>query len=171
MPTRRFVDRFRPNIRLPDLRVPGFAAGGGRPDPILNGHFRVLIGETEVGVRQVSDLQLTDPKRTADGAAQTVTLTRAIDSDQTFYRWRRDAARSGDDRRRVRIHHLRQPWDETPAWTFTLLQAFPVRWTGPRFDAVWPELALEELELSYTTISWVLAKPKGDARDDEGNTT
>lgn len=167
MPTRRFIDRFRPDIRLPGIRLPG--SGAGRPEPILNAHFRVEIGQDEVGVARISDLQLSDPDRTAQGVAQTVTLTRAIDADRTFYRWRIEAARGRDERRRVRVHHLRRPGDETPAWTFTLISAVPVRWTGPRFDAVRPEIAWEELELSYTTISWVLPKPS-DTRDDQGDT-
>lgn len=169
MPTRRFIDRFRPQIRLPDIRLPGIGPDGGRPEPVLNAHFRVSIGQSEVGVARISDLQLSDPKQTADSLAQTVTLTRAIDADRTFYRWRVETARGRDDRRRVRIHHLRRPGDKTPAWSFTLISAFPVRWTGPRFDAVQPEVAWEELELSYTTISWVLPKPDGGAREDEGD--
>jgi phage tail-like protein len=172
MPTRRFIDRFRPEVRLPQVRRPELRQPGrgvGRPQPILNAHFRVEIGRQEVGVARISELQLSDPARTADAVAQTLTLARAIDADRTFYRWRIEAARGKDDRRRVRIHHLRAPGEETPAWTFTLISAWPVRWTGPRFDAAAPEIAWEELELSYTTISWVLPKPTGDARDDTGD--
>lgn len=168
MPTRRFIDRFRPDIRLPEIRRPGRHADE-RLEPILNAHFRVVIGKTELGVARISDLHLSDPENTAEAVAQTVTLTRAIDADRTFYRWRLEAARGRKDRRRVRIHHLHRPGDETPAWSFTLISAFPVRWTGPRFDAIRPEVAWEELEISYATISWVLPKPTGDARDEKGD--
>jgi phage tail-like protein len=167
-PTRRFIDRFRPDVRLPDIRLPGRGDDTSRPAPILNAHFRVLIGQHEVGVARISELHLSDPGQTADGVVQTLTLTRAIDADRTFYRWRIEAAAGKDDRRRVRIHHLYQPGDETPAWTFTLLGALPVRWSGPRFDAIRPELAWEELELSYKTIGWILPKSGGDGRADEG---
>ena len=167
-PTGRFIDRFRPNIRLPDIRLPGRGDDRNRPAPILNAHFRVEIGRVEVGVARISELHLSDPGATADEVVQTLTLSRAIDTDRTFYRWRIEAAAGKDDRRRVRIHHLRQPGDATPAWTFTLLGALPVRWTGTRFDAIRPEVAWEDLELSYTTIGWNLPKSGGDGRDDEG---
>jgi phage tail-like protein len=39
------------------------------------------------------------------------------------------------------------------AWRLT--RAWPVRWSGPAFDAMSGEIAWEELELAYDDLEWL----------------
>lgn len=125
-------------------------------DPLNNGFFKVRVGKQEIGVSWISPLQLTDTSKAGPELKQTVILKRAIDRSQLFYAWRRRVAANLRDRRPVRILHLDRPGDEGfPVNVFTLLAAQPIRWTGPCFDAVNPDLAFEEIELSYASLLWI----------------
>ena len=125
-------------------------------DPLNNGYFRVRVGKQEIDVSWISPLQLVDSNDEGSEPKQTVVLRRAIDKNQLFYAWRRRVAANLEDRRPVRILHLDRPGDEGfPVNVFTLLAATPVRWTGPCFDAMQPDLALEEIELSYHSLLWI----------------
>jgi phage tail-like protein len=125
-------------------------------EPLNNGFFRVQIGKREIGISSISPLQLSDPTKTEPDQKQTIILKRAIDRSQLFYAWRRQVTAGLRDRRPVRILHLDRPGEEGfPVNVFTLLAAQPIRWTGPSFDALNPDLAFEEIELSYASLLWI----------------
>lgn len=125
-------------------------------EPLNNGYFRVQVGKREIDVSWISPLQLLDTNEAESEPKQTVILRRAIDRNQLFYDWRRQVAAKLRDRRPVRILHLDRPGDDGfPVNVFTLLAATPIRWTGPCFDAIQPDIAHEEIELSYRSLLWI----------------
>lgn len=125
-------------------------------EPLNNGYFRVQVGKREIDVSWISPLQLLDTNEAESEPKQTVILRRAIDRNQLFYDWRRQVVAKLRDRRPVRILHLDRPGDDGfPVNVFTLLAATPIRWTGPCFDAIQPDIAYEEIELSYRSLLWI----------------
>lgn len=112
-----------------------------RDEPLGTGHFRVVVGERELGFAEVGPLS-------AGGMPATIVLRRALTRSPELFEWSRR-----DDRREVRIEQLDGPGGEIAnAWT--LVGAHPLRWTGPRFDAIAGGIAFEELELAYEDIRW-----------------
>lgn len=73
--------------------------------------------------------------------AATVTLRRGVSSDGALLDWARNP-----EPRRVTITLLDAR--NEPASRYVLLEARPVRWTGPTLDALSAALAIEELVLS-----------------------
>lgn len=160
------------------------ASGGkhGAPDrmPLVPAaHFRVLLGEKghEVTVRSVSPLHdwsegqaqarglpstakgrdapsTPDPSSSPVLPPQRVILTRAIDGDRTLWLWHREAAGGKAKPRNVTLVLLSGP-DGPPVHAWVLREARPLRWTGPAFDAMTSELAMEEVELTYTRVDWI----------------
>lgn len=133
---------------------PGAGTGDDPVDPVSNAHFRVLIDKEEIAVARISALQTPASGATQVDGALSIRLTRAIDGNRLLWEWRRAAAAGRRRRRRVRILHRRRPGDRVPLNVFTLIGAEPLRWTGPRFDAIEPDVALEEIEISYRTVVW-----------------
>lgn len=133
-------------------------------------NFRVNISNKEVSVARISPLELAaDPeelKRLAGGGRsgsrvwsappQTgrIVMTRAIDADRTFYEWRREAIAGKPAVRTVTIRQLDRSGKNTVnAWK--IVNAWPLRWTGPAFDALDGGIAHEALELVFTDINWL----------------
>jgi phage tail-like protein len=85
---------------------------------------------------------------------QTVVLTRAVDGDRACWAWHRAASEGKAKPRAVTLVLLAGPGGP-PLHAWILRDAHPVRWTGPGLDAMGPELAMEELELTYTRVDWV----------------
>lgn len=86
-------------------------------------------------------------------ARQSVTLRRATTQDRRFFDWYRDAAKRKNRERSVSIIQLDDA-DGKAVNIWRLEHARPVRWTGPGFDALSSEIAMEELEVSYKSIAW-----------------
>jgi phage tail-like protein len=129
--------------------------------------FRVLIGQAEIDVARVAGLSLAaDPAglraaRSHGGVAWSapplplrVTLARALDGDRRLYAWRREAILEGAAASRsVEIRQLdRDGRQVLNAW---LLQGWPLRWTGPEFDANGGGLAWETLEIVAHDLIWL----------------
>jgi phage tail-like protein len=97
-----------------------------------------------------------DPKRvlwSAPVANGTLLLTRALDGDRTLYAWRKEAMSGEPAVRTVVVRHLeRAGGDVLHTWQFT--SAWPLRWAGPRYDALHGGVALEELELVFQELNW-----------------
>jgi phage tail-like protein len=49
---------------------------------------------------------------------------------------------------------------------WTLVDARPVRWTGPTLDAIGQDLAMEEIELTYERLEWAAPEARNDAHAD-----
>jgi phage tail-like protein len=121
-------------------------------------YFRVLIGERELGFAEISPLSSkTDagvPAQEHDQQFETVILRRALTRSTELYDWRRRIVDGADDRRDITIHQLEGP-DGAIANSWRLVDAWPCRWSGPSFNALSGELAIEELELAFADLIWI----------------
>jgi T4-like virus tail tube protein gp19 len=124
--------------------------------PVRN--FRVFLGRREVGFCHVEGLVSEavpndDATELLDGTRPLV-LRRALGTDRVLFEWRERAA-SG--RRYPRDVALDQYDDRGVQCvnTFVFEGAWPVRWSGPVFEATSDGIALEELELSYERLIWM----------------
>jgi phage tail-like protein len=121
-------------------------------------YFRVLIGERELGFAEISPLSSkTDadvPGREHRQQFETVVLRRALTRSTELYEWRRRIVGGEDDRRDITIHQLESP-DGAIANSWRLVDAWPCRWSGPSFNALSGELAIEELELAFADLIWI----------------
>ena len=132
--------------------------------PPLHGtsHFRVLIGRREVGFSEVGPLtSATDLADEGAHRVETVVLRRALTQSTELFDWRRKIVAGKNDRRPVTIHQLASAGGEiVNSWR--LEGAWPCRWSGPSFDAVGNDVAMEELELAYDELFWLeLPQSKG----------
>jgi phage tail-like protein len=127
---------------------------GGEP-LLRTSYFRVVIGERELGFAEITPLtsrtQLDTDERRHE--YDTVVLRRALTRSTELYDWRRRIADGADDRRSVRIEQLETPGGPT-ANSWTLVDAWPCRWSGPAFDAQSSAIAVEELELAFADLVW-----------------
>jgi phage tail-like protein len=121
-------------------------------------YFRVLIGERELGFAEISPLSSkTDagiPAQEHHQQFETVILRRALTRSTELYDWRRRIVDGADDRRDITIHQLEGP-DGAIANSWRLVDAWPCRWSGPSFNALSGELAIEELELAFADLIWI----------------
>jgi T4-like virus tail tube protein gp19 len=121
-------------------------------EPLLGTcHFRVVIGDRELGFAEVSRL-------TSEGEEshrfETVVLRRALTRSTELYEWRRRIFEGKDDRREVTIQQLDAPQGRI-ANSWRLQRAWPRRWSGPAFNALAGEVAHEELELAFDDLVWL----------------
>lgn len=129
------------------------------PETLLGtNHFRVLIGERELGFAEVSrltsetDLGLSSGERSQ--RFETVVLQRALTRSTELYDWRRRIVDGEDDRRVVTIHQLETPGGRI-ANSWRLVGAWPCRWSGPSFNELDNSVAHEELELAFDDLVWL----------------
>jgi phage tail-like protein len=142
-------------------------AGGGALS--LAANFTVHINDTLVSCARISGLELAsapdalerkeDPDSLAgvlwSAPAQPgrVVLARALDGDRTLYQWRREALSGKPAVREVSIRHLdRSGGKALHIWRLT--SAWPLRWSGPGYDALHGGIAFEELELVFHDLIW-----------------
>ncbi|MEX2473290.1 MAG: phage tail protein [Gemmatimonadota bacterium] len=135
-------------------------------------HFVVEIDGQPLSCARVSGLELAsrveelasrhDPEHPKDPdhvlwsapiAPSTVLLTRALDGDRTLYAWRKEAMSGEPATRTVEIRHLEHAAGDT-LHTWQLTSAWPLRWAGPRYDALHGGVALEELEIVFHQLTW-----------------
>jgi phage tail-like protein len=144
-------------------------------EPSSTARFAVHVDGEEIAVAWVSAPTLAadrgsvtarpvprDPDRvvwTGKPERGTVVLARAVDGDRTFYEWRRAALSSG---REVHVAATRDVEVAVldaaglkPVFTYRLVSAWPLRWSGPALDALQPSVAVEELELIYHDLHLV----------------
>lgn len=125
--------------------------------------FVVQIGDREVGFAEVgrltSETELEGPPDRPEHRFAPVVLRRALTRSTELYDWRRSIAAGKDDRRDVTIRQLSAPGGTiVNAWL--LVRAWPVRWSGPAFDALSDDIACEELELMFDDLVWLDRTPK-----------
>ena len=83
-----------------------------------------------------------------------MTLSRGVDGSRAFYAWHRAVVEGKEDVRTVRIVLLATAGGP-PIYGWSLIGARPMRWSGPRFDAMTPEIATEELVIAYERVDWI----------------
>lgn len=123
------------------------------PHPLPRMHFRVFIDAEEIDLVSVSPLHLPDGESTDPAIRQTVTLRRAVGPSRMLYDWNQSRVFKKDDRRVVTIVLLDQAGGR-PANIWQLVNARPVRWSGPDLNAMENGVAVEEIEITYDNINW-----------------
>ena len=160
MAARRKPETTRPGSETSDTQDPKTADA-----PSSNAHFRVLIGEQELGFCAISRLQASnapkpdEPQRPpaeppVDGRATTIVLRRALTRSKDLYLWREQAAAGKRDLRTVTVQQI-DGSARSIINTFVLHDCYPVKWTGPEFNALGNDLAMEELEICCGRVEWI----------------
>ena len=129
-----------------------------RPDQLLRSSaFEVRIGNREIGFAEVSRLtseSVLDPEGKRVHQHAPVVLRRAVTSSTDLYEWRRSIVAGKDDHRDVTIRQLSAPGGQAVN-SWKLIHAWPIRWSGPEFDALNDGIAWEELELAFEDLLWL----------------
>lgn len=162
---------------MPSGSMNGPVAAG----PVAACDFAIRIGDQEVAVGRLSAASLAadpdtvvatpvpqppgprlrppaPPRVTWSGtaAAGSLVLARALDGDQSFYRWRREALAEDDEVRAAATRDVTigvlDPATRTPVVVLRLHCAWPQRWSGPVLDGRSNEVAWEELEVVYLDL-------------------
>jgi phage tail-like protein len=137
-------------------------AVGNRNDPFGAFNFLVEIdGITRAAFRDCSGLDSSqqaieyreggEPLRTRKipglNSYSNITLTRGITTDAELWDWRQRAADGRVERKNGSIILLDDKGEEKIRWNFS--DAWPIKWTGPTFNATGNDLAVEVLELAH----------------------
>lgn len=121
-----------------------------------NCNFDVVIGGVSYGFSEISPL--TCVAYASRGTVYpNIVLRRAVTLDRSLYRWRMNLASPQADVRTLPIQHLSLQHLPTPeiVRTWWIEGAWPVRWTGPSFDAMASRPAMEEIELCISRFDWI----------------
>lgn len=107
-------------------------------------HFRVVVGDAEIGVCAVHGLGLR--AGAGEPGPAPVTIRRAAGAGPELFRWCEAVAAGRPDARPVRVELLGGAGGP-PVAAWLLDDATPVAWRGPDLDAVSEAVACEELDL------------------------
>ena len=126
---------------------------GGESEQLLRtSDFRVLIDDRELGFAEITPLtSRTDSER---HRFDSVVLRRALTRSSELYDWRKRVADGADERRTVTIQQLARPGGPV-ANSWQLVRAWPSRWSGPTFNSLAGEVAMEEVELTFDDLVWL----------------
>ncbi len=105
-------------------------------DPVGAGNFEVALDGERIGCSAVVGLGY-EPE---NGRPTPFRLRRGVDGSSVLWEWARKP-----EPRTVTITLLDASW--RPACSYVLERARPTKWTGPAFDAMSSDVAVEELEL------------------------
>lgn len=137
-------------------------ATGDIPDPYSSFNFLVEIdGITRAAFHECSGLDSTiDVIEHREGGENTtlrklpgltkysnIVLKRGITDDREIYDWHLRAVRGNVERKNGSIVLLDRQGTEKVRWNF--IRAWPVKWTGPTFNAEGTDVAIEQLDLAH----------------------
>ena len=137
-------------------------ATGDRRDPFRSFNFRVeLDGITRAGFRECSGLDASqDPIEYREGTEgltarklpglnkySNITLKWGMTDDTELWDWRKKAITGKVERKNGSIVLLDEAGEEKLRWNFR--EAWPIKWTGPSFNATGNEVAIETLEITH----------------------
>lgn len=135
---------------------------GERGDPYLTSKFWIEIQgidqasfaecsapqvETEVMEYQEGGLNEYVHKLPGRSKVSNVTLKRGITESPELWDWYRDVLQGKVERKNVSIVVYDLEGEEVLRWTF--IDAYPVKWTGPTFNADANAVCVETLELAH----------------------
>lgn len=119
--------------------------------------FVVLIGGREFGFAEVGPLTSATDPTAPDGQHghhfAPIVLRRALTTGTDLYDWRRAIVSGKKDRRDVIIRQLSAPTGKVVN-SWRLVGAWPSRWSGPSFNALSGDIAMEEIELTFDDLLW-----------------
>ena len=139
---------------------------GARRDPFRAHSFTVEIdGIARAGFRECSGLDTSqDPVDYREGndpptmrrlpglvKYANITLKWGMTDDAELWEWRRRAIEGKVERKNGSIVLLDETGQEQLRWNFR--EAWPVKWTGPSFNATGNEVAIETLELVHEGVT------------------
>lgn len=166
------VPPIRPPIAPPIRpRPPNPPSASGTDAGIsLATNFIVLIDEQPISCARAATLELAadvaqlerqdhpgpppQVRWTAPAASGRLTLARALDGDRRLYEWRHEAMHGKPAVRSIVVQHLERAGGDV-LHEFRMEQCWPLRWTGPRYDAFAGGIAFEELEVVYADLLWL----------------
>lgn len=137
-------------------------ATGDRRDPFRSFNFAVeLDGITRMGFRECSGLDASqDPIEYREGTEgltarklpglnkySNITLKWGMTDDAEMWEWRKKAMAGKIERKNGSIVLLDDTGTEKLRWNFR--EAWPIKWTGPSFNATGNEVAIETLEIAH----------------------
>jgi phage tail-like protein len=138
---------------------------GDRKDPFLAHQFLVEIdGIARAGFRECSGLDssqdpvdyregndpLTARKLPGLNKYSHITLKRGLTDDADLWNWRKKVMDGKVERKNGSIVLTDETGAEKMRWNFT--NAWPVKWTGPTFNATGSDVAIETLELVHEGV-------------------
>jgi phage tail-like protein len=142
-------------------------ATGDRVDPFRGYNFRVEInGIQKAGFREVAGLDATsDPILYREGNEKVyterklpgqvkysnITLKWGITDDHTLWDWRKKVIDGKTERQTGSIVLVDEAGNDKLRWNF--VNGWPTKWTGPSFNAVNNEVAVESLEIAHEGIA------------------
>ncbi|WP_336364716.1 phage tail protein [Halalkalicoccus salilacus] len=141
-----------------------------RTDPYLSYRFLVEVDSLVVaGFSEVSGLEVeTTTEDYQEGGVNAYThklfkhvsypnlvLRKGMSDSQTLWRWIRDATAMQPiaERKNIRVVLLNSTGQESRGWEFR--EAYPVKWTGPEFQADQASVAIETVELVHRGFSQI----------------
>lgn len=137
-------------------------ATGDRRDPFRSFSFAVeLDGIARAGFRECSGLDASqDPIEYREGTEgptarklpglvkySNITLKWGMTDDHEIWDWRKKAMTGKIERKNGSIVLLDDAGAEKMRWNFR--EAWPIKWTGPSFNATGNEVAIETLEIAH----------------------
>lgn len=132
-----------------------------RNDPIRNFRYKVSVGGTEAGFNEVSGFDISiDSIEYREGDDPTtpfklpgltkysnITFKHGITDDMELYNWIKDCVEGKIERKVVTISALGEDASVIAVWE--LEEAWPVKYTGPDFNAMGSDVAIESMELAH----------------------
>jgi phage tail-like protein len=138
---------------------------GDRRDPYRGFNFLVeLDGITRAGFREASGLDsstdVVEYREGNEGLAtrklagltkhSNITLKWGLTDDAELWEWRKTAIDRAVQRKNGSIVVLDEAGNEMVRWNFR--HAWPVKWTGPGFNATSNDVAIETLEIAHEGV-------------------
>ena len=146
-------------------------ATGDPPKDVFRGfRFKVDIGGiTRAGFRECSGLDASNDSvdyREGDEEPtvhklvglrkfSNITLKRGITDDTELWKWRQKVMKGNikDARQSIHIKVLDDEGNEAAEWT--LVRAWPTKWTGPTLNATANEVAIDTIEITHEGLDRV----------------
>jgi phage tail-like protein len=143
-------------------------ATGDRKDPFLGFNFRLeLDGVTKAAFREISGLDAaTDVTEYREGPDKgntprklpglnkyvNIVMKRGMTDDHTLWDWKKQTIDGKTNRQNGSIVLVDSTGDgEAIRWNF--INGWPIKWTGPTFNATSNDVAIETLEIAHEGLS------------------
>ncbi|MGB3367335.1 MAG: phage tail protein [Acidaminobacteraceae bacterium] len=132
-----------------------------RKDPIRNFRYKVSVGGAEAGFSEISGFDISlDTIEYREGDDPTtpyklpgltkysnITLKHGITDSMELYNWIKDCVEGKIERKVVTVIALGE--DGSALATWEIVEAWPVKYTGPDLSASGSEVAIETMELAH----------------------
>lgn len=132
-----------------------------RKDPIRNFRYKVSVGGTDAGFNEVTGFDISIDSieyREGDDATtpyklpgltkySNITFKHGITDSMELYNWIKSCVEGKIERKVVTISAMGESGSVVAVWQ--LSEAWPVKYTGPDFNALGSDVAIESMELAH----------------------